>query len=86
MYNLNPDIIFRKEIDGTALLFMSDTGEMFSLNYTSAIIYEQLSHCSSVEQILEKMSLELDELPASAKDDVETFLAQLIAKGFLVVG
>ena len=33
---LNPQIVFRREFDGSGLLFHPDTGEVFALNPTAA--------------------------------------------------
>lgn len=40
---LNPQIVFRREFDGSGLLFQPDTGEVFALNPTAAAICELIA-------------------------------------------
>ena len=40
---LNPQIVFRREFDGSGLLFHPDTGEVFALNPTAAAICELIA-------------------------------------------
>ena len=79
---LNPLIVFRKELDGTALLFNPENGETFGLNQTSAFIWEQLALKKKKVVILKALG-EVTELPPEAERDLAEFLIELKAKGFL---
>ena len=80
----NPQIVFRKEFDGTALLFNPETGETFGLNQTSAFIWEKLAEGLNETELFSALQSACSgELPTGAADDVKSFIASLQEKSFL---
>lgn len=81
---INPDIVFRKEYDGTAVLFNPDNGETFFLNAVSTLLYEIMQKgCASEQELFEGMKKRVTKIPANASDDVHAFVQQLVAKNIL---
>lgn len=79
----NPQIVFRKEFDGTALLFNPESGETFGLNQTSAFIWEKLAEGLDETEVFSALQSACGELPPRAADDVKSFIASLLEKKFL---
>ncbi len=80
---INQQIVFRKEFDGTALLFDPETGETFGLNKTSVFIWEKISEGMDEVAVMAALKEACGELPAGAESDVKNFIASLKAKNFI---
>ncbi len=80
----HPLIVFRREFDGTGLLFNPDNGKIFGLNPTAALIWQALEQGQSETEILTMLGEKLNMLPESAADDLTKFLNTLCQKGVLV--
>ena len=83
---LNPQIVFRREFDGSGLLFHPDTGEVFALNPTAAAICELIAAGERDEAELLNSLARSTRLPPEAPADLRTFLVQLRRRGFLTEG
>ncbi len=83
MFKLNPETVFRKEFDGTGILFNPDTGKTFFLNPTGRILYATLESCDSECEILNRLSPQTS-LPEDAAAKVSHFIAELRQYGFLL--
>lgn len=81
---INPDLVFRKEFDGTGILFNPENGNVFYLNQTSALICSCLEKDTDRESIIAVMREKISDIPDSLESDLDAFLAQLQEKGFLV--
>lgn len=82
---VNQQIVFRKEFDGSALLFDPESGETFGLNQTSTFIWEKLSEEMDKAGILAALKEACGgELPESAENDVISFIASLKEKNFVI--
>ncbi len=80
---VNSQIVFRKEFDGTGLLFNPDNGETFGLNSIAVVIWEELVRGSGRDQILKRLD-EVTALPPEGSADLDEFLQNLQAHGFLL--
>ncbi|MBQ9803974.1 MAG: PqqD family peptide modification chaperone [Lentisphaeria bacterium] len=80
---VNKNIIFRKEFDGSALLFDPESGETFGLNQTSAFLWEQFAAGADEAQALEALKAACNDLPADAEAHIAAFAAALQKKKFL---
>lgn len=61
---LNPQIVFRREFDGSGLLFHPDTGEVFALNPTAAAICELIAAGERDEAETSELTRRSTRLPA----------------------
>ena len=83
--NVSKEIVFRKEFDGSALLFNGVTGETFGLNRTSTFLWEKFAEGMDAEAALAALKEVCGgNLPESAADDVAAFIAQLKEKNYLI--
>lgn len=80
---INPLVIYREEFDKSAVLFRPDNGESFMLNRTASFIWKQLETGADRAGILKALADACGELPPTAEQDLDSFLAQLLAKGYL---
>ena len=81
---VNPQTVFRKEIDGSALLFDPDTGATFGLNPTSAFLWEKFSAGMDEAAALAALREVCGNIPPEAETHVKEFAASLKAKKFLL--
>jgi len=81
---LNPQMMMRREFDGTALVLDSESNEAMSLNKVGAIIWESLEKGLSEEQVAEAVTAQFAVDSAVAARDVSSFLEILKSKGMLV--
>lgn len=77
---INPSIVFRKEPDGTGLLFNADTGVTFYLNPTSRLICELAESGLDIDGIVHEMEARVNRMPQNARLLVEEFLEELLKK------
>lgn len=80
---VNKNIVFRKEFDGSALLFDPESGETFGLNQTSAFLWEQFASGADETQALDALKEACNNLPADAEKHISAFVSTLKAKQFL---
>ncbi len=83
MFKINPDTVFRKEFDGTTILFNPDTGKMFSLNSMAQVIYTMLEAGASETEIMAALQQKLPKLPENAALTVAIFIAELQEYDFI---
>jgi hypothetical protein len=83
MPQVNPDIVYREELDNWAILFDPDTGDSFGLNPTSSFIWKGLSEGKEKETIIADLTSIAEGVPATVGDDYDTFIAELTEKGYL---
>lgn len=81
---INSNIIFRKEFDGSALLFDPESGETFGLNRTSAFLWEKFASGMSEAEAINALKNACQNMPASAEKDLNGFIEQLKAKKFIL--
>ena len=65
-------------------LFKDDSGDVFTLNTTGALVYRLSSEGLAPREIARRLAIRYRILPAQALDDVHAFLAQLRAYGFVL--
>ena len=80
----NKNIIFRKEFDGSGLLFNPESGETFGLNPTSAFLWEQFAAGKSEAEAFTELQKVCDNLPADASKLIAAFVVSLKEKKFLI--
>ena len=81
---INPQTVFRKEIDGSALLFDPDTGATFGLNPTSAFLWEKFAEGLDEAAALAALREVCSNMPPEADRHVAEFVSSLKARKFLL--
>lgn len=64
------------------LLFKTDTGDLFTLNATGALVYRLYANGAAPQEIARRLASQYHITPAQALDDVHAFLAQVRVHGF----
>lgn len=83
-FTANKRLIFRKEEDG-AFLFDPDTGSLYCLNSTGAMVYERCQEGASFEDLLSILISGCEGVRGEeVKKDLESFLKEMKDRGFLV--
>ncbi len=80
---LNPNIVFRKEFDGTGLFYNPDNGQTFYLNKTSRIICECLEQGLDKESIIARFREKVDGVPENIGKVIDDFIGQLRERGIV---
>ena len=80
---MNPNIVFRKEFDGTGLLYNTDNGQSFFLNQTSRLICECLEKGLGRAEILACLEEKVEGLPDDIGAVVDGFIQNLEDKGII---
>ncbi len=80
----NSKIVYRKEFDGSALLFDPELGETFGLNRTSAFLWEKFAEGMSETEAIDALKNVCKNMPQSAEDELKAFVGQLKAKNFIL--
>ena len=80
---LNPNIVFRKEFDGTGLFYNPDNGQTFYLNKTSRIICECLEQGLDKEGIIARFKEKVDGVPENIGKVIDDFIGQLRERGIV---
>ena len=78
----NPLIVLREEFDDWAILFDPDSGEGHGLNPVSVFIWKCLDGKHTIEDIMAELRKNCDEMPEDAEKLVETFVKDLVERGF----
>ncbi|MBQ7651130.1 MAG: PqqD family peptide modification chaperone [Victivallales bacterium] len=81
--NLNPNIVFRKEFDGTGLFYNPDNGQTFYLNKTSRIICEGLEQGLDNAGIIARFREKVDGVPDDIDKVIDEFIGQLRERGIV---
>lgn len=77
----NPGIVLREEFDDWALLFDPDTGETFTLDPVSVLIWKQLDGQHTLEDLHRAVLAVCEEVPAEAPDHIHSFVEDLLGRG-----
>jgi len=80
---VNPVVVLRKEFDDWAVLFNPDTAEAVGINPVGVTIWELLTEDSSMNIIVENIKNNFADVPGSAKEEIETFIEDLMNRGFI---
>ena len=80
---LNPNIVFRKEFDGTGLFYNPDNGQTFYLNKTSRIICECLEQGLGMDGIIARFKEKVDGVPENIGKVIDDFIGQLRERGIV---
>lgn len=78
----NPMIVLREEFDDWAILFDPDSGEGHGLNPVSVFIWKLLDGKHTTKDIMAKLIENCDDMPDDAESLVETFVKDLVERGF----
>ena len=81
---VNPQTVFRKEIDGSALLFDPESGATFGLNPTRAFLWEQFASGLDEAAALAELRKVCANMPPEADRHIAEFVASLKAKKFIL--
>jgi len=79
----NTSVVLREEFDDWAVLFDPETGNAFSLNPTSVLIWKLLDGKHTRQDILEKVKIECDDAPLDTLKDIEGFIQSLEKQGMV---
>jgi chloramphenicol O-acetyltransferase len=77
-FKISNNIVFRKQPDGNYILLEIDGDLLFKLDEVSAFIWNLLSEGNNFEQILENLNDEYEGFEKDEREDVNSFLSQLI--------
>ena len=80
---VNPVVVLRKEFDDWAVLFNPDTAEAVGINPVGVAIWELLDQQIDTQEIVAQISHNFIDVPGSAKEEIETFIADLAKRGFI---
>ena len=80
---INPVVVLRKEFDDWAVLFNPDTAEAVGINPVGVAIWELLDQQFDAQEIVAQISHNFTDVPGSAKEEIETFIADLAKRGFI---
>ena len=80
---VNPVVVLRKEFDDWAVLFNPDTAEAVGINPVCVAIWELLAEDCSMPNLVENIKEDFADVPGSAKEEIETFIADLAKRGFI---
>ena len=78
----NPLIVLREEFDDWAILFDPDSGEGHGLNPVSVFIWKLLDGKHTIKDIMAELNENCDDMPEDAEKLVETFIKDLVERGF----
>ena len=78
----NPLIVLREEFDDWAILFDPDSGEGHGLNPVSVFIWKCLDGKHAIKDIMAELRENCDDMPEDAEELVETFVKDLVERGF----
>ncbi|MBE9521291.1 MAG: SynChlorMet cassette protein ScmD [Proteobacteria bacterium] len=80
---INPVVVLRKEFDDWAVLFNPDTAEAVGINPVGVAIWELLDQQIDTQEIVANIRQNFADVPGSAKEEIETFIADLTKRGFI---
>lgn len=81
--SIKDDIVLREEDDG-AFLFDPIQDVLQALNDTGVFVFKELNGKNSIDDIVKKVLSQYSEVESDAvKKDVEAFIEQMKARGFL---
>ena len=80
---VNPVVVLRKEFDDWAVLFNPDTAEAVGINPVGVAIWELLDQQIDTQEIAANIRQNFADVPGSAKEEIETFVADLTKRGFI---
>ncbi len=81
--SIKDDIVLREEDDG-AFLFDPIQDTLQALNETGVLVFKELNGKNSIDHIVKKVLTQYTEVESDAvKKDVEEFIEQIKARGFL---
>lgn len=82
-YVSNPDVSCREEGPDGALLFNPDTDQVLVVNITGLLIWQALAQPTSRAEVVEAVEAQCANVPDEVADDVNAFIDEIIAKGFV---
>ena len=80
---VNPVVVLRKEFDDWAVLFNPDTAEAVGINPVGVAIWELLDQQIDTREIGANIRQNFTDVPGSAQEEIETFIADLMERGFI---
>jgi len=79
----NPISILREEFDDHAVLFNPDTGDAIGLNPVGVAIWKLMDGKRSASDITAWISDNFSDVPATAEEDIISFVEDLDGRGFI---
>ncbi len=79
------DDVVSRVVDGEAVLLALASGEYFGLNEVGSRVWEHVQSELTLSSLLERLGEEFDVEPTRLRSDVDELLAELRAKGLIVV-
>lgn len=79
----NPMIVLREEFDNWAFLFNPDTADMLVINPAGVMVWKAMNGDNSSQDIFVELKEHFSDVPDNALDDVNAFIKDLEANGFV---
>jgi SynChlorMet cassette protein ScmD len=79
----NPLAVLREEFDDWAVIFNPDTGHAVGINPVGVVIWKHLDGRHTFDALLTEIQRTFDDVPDTAREDVDAFLHQLVDVGFV---
>lgn len=78
------DSVLQTEVDSGLALLDPSSNTYFLLNRTGAVIWNKLEQESTLDEICAEVADKFDIAAEACRDDVESLLASMQGKGFLI--
>ena len=77
----NPMVVLREEFDDWALLFDTDTNDIFTIDPVSVFIWKRLDGRHGTEDIVKELKPVCEDMPGDAPKHIDDFLEDLVKHG-----
>lgn len=79
----NPLVMLREEFDDWAVLFNPETANAVGINPVGVAAFKRMDGRRSLEEIVAEIQAEFKDVPETALQDIEKFVASLAEQGFV---
>ena len=79
----DPRVVLREEFDQWGILFNPDTSEVVSINAMGIDIWKLIAGRCSLKDVMQGIQAQYDQVPAEAQEQINTFVNELIKRGFI---
>lgn len=79
----NPVAVLREEFDDWAVLFNPDTADVVGISPVGVMIWKLMDGSHTVSDIATSLTVRFSDVPATAEEDVISFIEDLNGRGFI---
>jgi SynChlorMet cassette protein ScmD len=79
----NPVAVLREEFDDWAVLFNPDTAQAVGINPVGVTVWKLMDGKRSVDELVSQIKDHYDEVPETAREDIDAFIKNLTKGGFV---